>query len=58
VSQVVAAPIVLLSLLGFTAIYTILLVIAFKLMVKACREGLIVEAVKQKPAAAAKGGLV
>jgi cytochrome d ubiquinol oxidase subunit I len=46
VSQVVAAPTVLLSLLGFTFLYTVLLAITVMLMVKFCREGLIKEVKK------------
>jgi len=61
VSQVVAAPTVLFSLLGFTALYAVLLVITVKLMMKFCREGLITETsetVEQAPAeaAAVEGG--
>ena len=40
VSKVVTAPMVLLSLLGFTVVYSVLLVIAVKMIKKTCREGL------------------
>jgi len=58
VSQVVAAPTVLLSLIGFTVLYTILLVITVKLMKKFCREGLVAEIIEQDPAVtvAVEGG--
>jgi cytochrome d ubiquinol oxidase subunit I len=56
VSKVVAAPIILLSLLGFTAIYAVLAVIAVKLIIKTCREGMDAGIANLKPAAAAKGG--
>ena len=46
VSQVVSAPAVLLTVIGFTVIYAALLVIAFKLIQKTCRDGM---TVKQEP---------
>ncbi|MCL1816993.1 MAG: cytochrome ubiquinol oxidase subunit I [Clostridiales bacterium] len=60
VSTVVAAPVVLLSLLGFTALYSVIAVIAVKLLIKTCQEGL--KAEHTKPgltlAGTPKGGLV
>ena len=47
VSQVVSAPAVLLTIVGFTVIYTALVVIAFKLIQKTSRDGLIEKSVKQ-----------
>ena len=55
VSVVVKAPTVLLSLLGFTVIYTVLLVIAVKLIKKTCRDGLAAETIEQEPAVATVG---
>ncbi|MCL1975104.1 MAG: cytochrome ubiquinol oxidase subunit I [Firmicutes bacterium] len=55
VSKVVAAPIVLLSLVGFTAVYTVLLVIAVKLIKKTCREGLTAETTEPGPTVATAG---
>jgi cytochrome d ubiquinol oxidase subunit I len=43
VSQVVSASAVLLTIVGFTAIYAALLVIAFKLIQKTCRDGMVAE---------------
>ncbi|MCL2496553.1 MAG: cytochrome ubiquinol oxidase subunit I, partial [Clostridiales bacterium] len=55
VSRVVAAPAVLLSLLGFTVIYTVLLVIAVRLMIQTCRDGMVAEKIEQEPAVATAG---
>ncbi|MCL1905867.1 MAG: cytochrome ubiquinol oxidase subunit I, partial [Clostridiales bacterium] len=55
VSRVVPAPVVLLSLLGFTVIYSVLLIFAVKLIKKVCREGLAAETTEQEPAVATAG---
>ena len=49
ISQVVSAPAVLLTLIGFTAIYAVLFVIAFKMIKKSCRDGLVAAASEQEP---------
>jgi cytochrome d ubiquinol oxidase subunit I len=55
VSKVVAAPIVLLSLLGFTVLYAVLTIVAVKLMQKTCRDGLTAEQMEPEPAVATAG---
>jgi len=55
VSQVVPGPFILLSLLGFTAIYSVLTVIAITLIVKISREGLAGITTKSGPAVATAG---
>ncbi|MDR2713487.1 MAG: cytochrome ubiquinol oxidase subunit I [Clostridiales bacterium] len=52
VSRIVSAPVVLLTLLGFTAIYSVLLVIAVKLVQKTCRDGMSAETNNGAPPAA------
>lgn len=52
VSKVVPAPAVLLSVVGFAAIYTVLLVIAVRLIQKTCRDGMAADAIEPGSAVA------